>query len=253
MVSLYMPGIMFRFIYNRFMPIKFTIIKFISTRFIPIKGVCIFKRQKGSITVEASIIIPIAILSVIAAMCAGTLLYRRACLQSAADNAAEMGILAWNGAGGDIESGETEISRIGGQGLYRRIFDPLEKEKEAWLAGYAASEQGAPSILGKPERHVSVEVKNCLIFKKLAVTIEETYRPPFGKLAGIFGFGEIYALKAGAEAIVNDPAEFIRNTDFVIDIEKELEKKYPGFGSLADEVRKVMADVKEKISSFFGG
>lgn len=253
MVSFCMPGTLFRFIYNRFIPIKFTIIRFISIRFLPFKSICILKRQRGSITVEASIIIPIVILSLIAAIYAGTLLYHRACLQAAADNAAERGILAWNGAGGDFESRETEISRIGVQGLYRRIFDPLEKEKEAWLACYAVSAQGAPLILGEPERHVRVEVKNYLIFQKLAVTIEETYRPPLGKLADIFGFGETYVLKAGAEAIVNDPAEFIRNTDFVIDIEKELEKKYPGFGSLADEIRRVMADVKEKISSFFGG
>ena len=65
----------------------------------------------------------------------------------------------------------------------------------------------------------------------------------------IFGGSDSVRITAKAAA-VNEPAELIRNADFIIDIEKKLEGKFPGLKKAGEKIRETMNDMKERLERF---
>jgi hypothetical protein len=67
----------------------------------------------------------------------------------------------------------------------------------------------------------------------------------------IYGIRHINIQTAKALAAATEPAEFIRDCDYVIDIEKELEKQVPGLKQTGDSVREMIIGIKTKIDDLF--
>ena len=203
--------------------------------------------EKGSIVVEASLVFPIVFLAIIVIIYTCLLIYQKTYIQSLADMAAERGAAIWSNPAKEISSGRVSKEELKSGGLYWRIFDLKSPERIKNIEEYLKKKLNAYNVLGS-FRTVKVEIQDCIIYKKLVVSINDTYRIPVGKLLRIFGLEENYNVFVKSEAVINEPVEFIRNTDFTLDIEKELEEKYPDYGKAIESIRSVMSKVKEKIA-----
>lgn len=205
------------------------------------------KNNRGSVTLEASIIAPITILCVIALIYMAAILYQKACLQKEADLAVERAAAVWSNSKRDINTGALSISGLEGDELYSRLFDQHKHEK---LDRLKSSIDLKRSVL-KGDEYITAGVVDYVVYKKLIVTVEGEYKIPGGKLLGIFGIGDKFTVEARSEAVINDPAEFIRNTDLVIDTVREIKREFPQLGEAGDKLREIMNSINGRISDFF--
>jgi len=105
-------------------------------------------------------------------------------------------------------------------------------------------------MIGSESKTVNVNLDDFIVYKKLTVTINDTYRLPIAKFLHVFGDGGVYSIKVNSEAVVSDPAEFIRDTDFLLDVESELEEKNPGLKNLGEKTREILDTIKNKAAEF---
>ncbi len=66
----------------------------------------------------------------------------------------------------------------------------------------------------------------------------------------LFGGNDTVTISAKATSTINDPDEFIRTADLVIDIEKKLENKFPELKRIGDKTRETLNDMKDKLKKF---
>lgn len=202
--------------------------------------------RKGSLVVEAALVFPIVFLAVIAVIYICMLMYQRTYIQTLANLAADRGAATWNNFTRDTTLGRTDKVNLDASGLYWRLFDFNKTTKEHNLKDYIEKRLGAYSILGS-DKQVSIQVVDYIAYKKLVISINDSYRIPVGSVLKIFGLGDRYTISVKSEAVINEPVEFIRNTDFVLDMEREFEDKYPGYGRLVHKIRDTMSSLKDKI------
>lgn len=207
----------------------------------------IISKERGSITVEAAILVPLIISSIVAVIFIGLLYYQRALLQSAADRTVQAGAASWCNISSDMATGKTEIGKLGDAGLYWRLFESGKNEKVNRIKNYSEQLLKKRCILKPSDSDVFVEIKDFIVYKKLVVTVENSYPVPGGSLTGLFGLKGCVKIKVTSYANINDPSEFIRNTDFILDIEKELENKYEGLKNIADKTREIFGSIKSNI------
>ncbi|MCX7749699.1 MAG: pilus assembly protein [Clostridia bacterium] len=212
--------------------------------------------RKGSMIVEASLVIPIVLAAVFALLYFSLLLYHAAYLQSVADKACERGAVVWTNYAKDMGTGGLRKEELQYDHLYWRVFGIGTEEKQKKVEAYVESKlddyiylQSLHKGQGLKRTHVAYE--NYFFYKKLVVTIDESYKIPIGGLLNIFGINDGFKVQVRSEAVINEPVEFIRNTDFLLDVEKELENKYPTLKNSVDKIREVMANVKDKAHEFF--
>lgn len=205
---------------------------------------------KGSITVEASIIIPTVILTVIAVIYMSVLWFHYAFIKSTANTAAERGAVSWNFKERHVGTGKVYKDFFKKRNLYWRFGDRDKEAKLQKIKEYINRELDRYHLLTPLDVKVGVVIKEYIIYKKLVVTIENSYRVPAAGLLKVFGFSDTYVIRVQSEALIDDPTEFIRNTDFVIDVERELENKCPEFKDVAEKARDVLSKTKEKVNDF---
>lgn len=207
----------------------------------------LIKEESGSITIEAAIIVPIVIFSIIVIMYISLLLYQQACLQSVANNVASRGAETWGRSITSIETGRVRIDDLNNKGLYWRIFDSDKETQENNVREFLINKSDRFSLLKEIRKTIDIELKDYIVYKKLIVTVQATYNLPVAEFLQVFGLKKDYIVKVESEAVVNDPVEFIRNIDFIVDIERKLEMKYPGLRDLGDKTRNIISGIKEKI------
>jgi hypothetical protein len=208
------------------------------------------RKNRGSTTVEAAIIIPVIILCIAAVAYMGLLLQQKAVIQSAAESAAEAGALAWS-SGTDVPAaGKPAADDIRNPELYRRIFDSKRENRLCDIEEYALELAARNELIKPVDITVTAELKDYVVYKKLVVRIGKKYRNPLGGLFELLGKSETIGISAMAVSTVNEPAELIRTTDFILDVEKKLENKFPGLKNLTDKTRNTMNNMKNKLSEF---
>ena len=210
----------------------------------------LMSNNRGSMAIEASLVVPVIILFIVSVMYIGLLLFQQAHMQACADDAAERGAAVWDDKEKNIEIGKVGIQDLGADGLYRRLIFDKEPRIDK-VMGYLQSKSAGYDLLPGGSKAMKVELKNYPVYKKLIVRIEGMYRLPLGNLLQIFGFSRDYVVKAESQAVVEDPAEFIRNVDFLMDLEKEVENNHPEIKDVGNKSRGIMAGIKDKINGFF--
>lgn len=205
--------------------------------------------ERGSITVEASIIIPLVVLSIAAAFYIGMLLYQKALLQSAAEEAAEAGAAVL--VSGTAELGSYRSDRESdGFRLYRRLYDSDREAGLRKIEEYAVSLASRNELIKHADITAEATVRDHIVYRKLEVSLCKYCSIPMGKFMRIFGGSERVRISAKAAATVSEPAELIRNVDFIIDLEKKLEEKFPGLKKAGDKIRETMNDLKKRLERF---
>jgi hypothetical protein len=205
--------------------------------------------ERGSITVEASIIVPLVILSISAALYIGMLLYQKALLQSAAEAAAEAGAAVWASGTSALESYRPDRDSDNFR-LYRRIYDDGGEDRLKKIEEYALSLASRGELVKSVETTADAVIRDYIVYRKLEVSICKCYNVPLGKFMKIFGGSDRVMISARAVSTVSEPAELIRTTDFIIDLEKKLEARFPGLKKVGDKTRETMNDLKARLEQF---
>ncbi|GAE88793.1 TadE/TadG family type IV pilus assembly protein [Acetivibrio straminisolvens] len=208
------------------------------------------KDNRGSFTVEAAIIVPTVILTMFALILISEFLYQKSCIQAIADRTAQRGAEIWNSPSKDMIFGQITLDNMDDIDLYWRIWEmkKRKKKKEEKIEGYVGYLLKDSPVLGEPidlEINAGI-VEDYIVYKKLRVSVEAKYKNPFLSLLKVFGIKNTITIKAHSDAIINEPVEFIRTTDFALDVVKEVDNKlFEGKGG------EIVKDVREGVSNIF--
>ena len=209
--------------------------------------------ERGSFTVEAALVFSTVFFCLLALIYMSLLLYQQVRLQSVASMAAQRGALVWSNPARDMYITRLTQQNLAGGDLYWRIIDTRQDEKKNKISAFIKTQAGSRNALNSVNGEIQPpSLEDYIIYKKLEVTVSKSYKIPVGNLLKAFGLSDEFRLTATDSAVINEPAEFIRNTDFLIDTGKEIDRKLKlnlaekGAGIL-DTVKKAL----EKLKTYF--
>ncbi len=211
------------------------------------------KENNGSLTIETTIVFTTTFFVIIIIMYMCMILYQQACITSVANDAAEKGAVMWVSPYKDMFMHKIDKEDMRDTMPYWRLADTNEDRKKDIIKQYAIYEVEKKSILGASRKCTpTVEIKKTVFDKKLVVKIEHSYKMPLGSLLNKFGIGNEFVIGSRAEAMINEPAEYIRSTDMLLDVTNQIDegtKKRLGV-KLSDTVLSSMSKLFDKLSSF---
>lgn len=169
------------------------------------------KNLRGSVTVETALVIPIVFLAVMTVLHVLFLIFQTCALQTAVNSITES--LATKSSSG-LQEANPSIREIEQLGLYRR-WHKLTKSDS--IEETVLMQVKRNSIIRSKSIHVDIEQQNNIFSRMIHVQVTASYHNPMGQLTSIWGLGSETTIKVEANATVDDPVEFIRNTDFILD------------------------------------
>jgi hypothetical protein len=221
------------------------------------------KYERGSYTVEISIVFPLVVLAVLALLFSFLYMQQKAYLVSAASFAAQQGAELWRDSRRNIENGE--LIGTGTENSYGyRILDNLLLSRKTF-EGYLKEEKGADgksklvlimdvgnnlpgqkvALIGealcrrientalKPEKtRVKLIYSNNGLRGRLSVEIMQEINVPLGGIKKFFDGKETLTLSGESTASVTEPAEYIRNIDLAIELSRRIEGELDLMGLL---------------------
>lgn len=217
-----------------------------------------FNNNKGNMTVEAALIFPVIFLIIVALIYITIFLYEQAYVKSLADRAAERGAAVWKNREMNMDIGLVKLEDFRDNDPYWRLYDYNKAAKEKNIEAYINSLLMDYSILKNRDPSgkitgisVNAEVKNYIIYKKLSVNVIKSFNLPVGNALSMFGIDRTFTISAKSEALIYEPAEFIRTTDFIIDMgEKVDDATGNNFEKIRNKVVKFLDGIGAKITSF---
>ncbi len=187
--------------------------------------------EKGSFTVEASIIFSLVFLLMVVLVYCFIIMYQYISLQSVTSEASNRGASYY------VKQFKSNSQWPSETNFYWRILDSGASAKKGSIEAYILTGLEPPII--NSEKTVKIDIYYSLLIKQLKIGIEEKYPLPAGKLLTIFGISPQLTIKAETSTPLEDNAEFIRNLDMVTDIKNCIvnsDNKWIGSGSGVNEV-----------------
>ncbi|HHV96511.1 MAG TPA: pilus assembly protein [Clostridiaceae bacterium] len=197
---------------------------------------------KGSFTLEAAIIFPLVLIIIAGIFYVTYLLYIKTVIQSVVDLSVRRGIKVWDNLYKEVSTGK--IQKINSD-LYWDIFDINREKKEDRLKTWLKSVFDKQKLLHDIDMDINVWLRNCLLYKQLNSEVIAYYKTPISS-----SVKEYLEISGNSKAILNHPPDFIRNIDFIVELEIALEQKYKSFGEFMDRIRRVMEEITQQIERF---
>lgn len=186
------------------------------------------RKECGLVVVEATIILPIAILSVILLLYLSLFLFQRANLQACLETSlvyykntvtdtyvTKNSELEYTITGNDTMASGNSYSATEPLNPYRGLFgDGHHLGDEEAFKDYFRSVAG--NMLFDDDLSLTIDYSNYVILKQLKVTATQTVEAPID--FGILGVDNQYEISAAARVNVVDHDDMIRNVDYAIDI-----------------------------------
>lgn len=227
------------------------------------------KREDASVVVENVIVLPLIFIVIFAFIMTAFIMHDRATLDAAAKRGAiyaahcisdpnYANILA---ASGNQATADPDISKnvdgfeFGSPAKIGRNIKPYRYFTGSTTKQGDAVEKEVKRIVDSTSLKFFGELdmdkitytnKNMVFYQYINVSIDAGY--PLPKLFSAFGMPEEYTYTVNATMTVNDPDEFIRNADFVLDIINQL--THGKFGEEMDKVQSKISDIASKISDW---
>lgn len=197
-------------------------------------------KSKGSYTIEAVIVMSSVLMAIFAVFYSFTLIYQNVVIMYAASYGAQQGAMAWENTGIDIDGKSREYN----EALYDRILEigggGHMSEKKNNIE-QCVREKLKMGIFNVNKINVKVDVNNNILQRKITVEVSQDVPIPLSGIVKYFG-GDTMMLHAKTSAVIDDPAEYIRNLDYVMEwVKRGMEKaEETEFGSkLSDAVNAV--------------
>ncbi|MBN4056583.1 MAG: hypothetical protein COA82_12040 [Alkaliphilus sp.] len=165
--------------------------------------------EKGSLTVELSLLLPIVILTIALTIFIALILYQQVYITTVANSAVNRGAMLFSNPNIDIETGgltENDLST----NVYPMLI--MTTEIEEMIKDYVNTKLNEYALLPCMGREIEITYTNHFVYKKLEVTIASKYNVP-----SFLGLKEGLIIKAHAEARISEPEQFIRDIDFLGD------------------------------------
>lgn len=173
------------------------------------------REEKGSFTIEATMLFPILLILVLCFIFFSLVIYEKVTSQYQANAIASAMAYSWNNSSADVSTGEfgmTEHTTMNGDGLYWRLTGNNFLDK----FGLGGIVPGNDLVSAKTSRingyDATIEFHNNFLIPEVEVKISRSLALP-ASVANIFGISEIEAV---ASHPISEPAEVIRTTDFAI-------------------------------------
>lgn len=188
------------------------------------------KDDSGNFTVEASMIFPMILIITMCLIFFSLVVYYKSILQFEANRIADKVAFVWNNSSKDVHTGAfNQYTTQNGDGLYWRLTS------NNILQNFGLNIGGESAAVDKKlHRNLvdeipgaisgSVEFKNKLFRNYVEVKLEQPLKLP-SMVTDLF---KMDVMEASAARTITEPVEFIRNTDFVIYVYKDIEK-YQGY------------------------
>ena len=186
------------------------------------------RKECGLVVVEATIILPIAILSVILLLYLSLFLFQRANLQACLETSlvyykntvtdtyvTKNSELEYTITGNDTMASGNSYSATEPLNPYRGLFGDGHRlgDEEAFTAYFRSV---AGNMLFDDDLSLTIDYSNYVILKQLKVTATQTVEAPID--FSILGIDNQYEISAAARVNVIDHDDMIRNVDYAIDI-----------------------------------
>lgn len=208
---------------------------------------------RGSLTVEAVLIVPIIIFVLFWLVNIAFVLYQYAALQAIANQAVEAAQAGWDNTAKDIRTGRLETSgQLSVEGLYWGIWDPDQALKESSLKAWVIKSVNRDPLMdiftGKTKQggiKADVTTQSLLgLRRSITVKITDDRLTLFSPIRSMFGFEKTNQVVVASRGTLQDPAELIRDLDWGAELYSEYMNNHPE-GALADAARK-LADIRER-------
>lgn len=209
--------------------------------------------SRGSLTVEATLLVPVIIFVLFWLMNLTFVLYQYATLQHLANQAVEAAQAGWDNTSKDIRSGRLENARqLDDEWLYWNVIDRDRHIKERSLKQWIQKRTRQDALMtlftrpsGRNGLSVEVRTRNTLSLRRIIeVKITDNRPTLFSPLRSLFGLKLIDSVTVVSRGTIQDPAEFIRNLDWGADVYSEHINDHPG-GNLAGITQKI-DDIRRK-------
>ena len=180
------------------------------------------KTQKAAYTLEAVIVMSTIILIIFAILSAFLLIYQNAVMYYVATQAAQEGAVMWTDSAHGMDG---TVSGTDSQGLYYRIGELAggNSQKEERIRSWAEERLAAmtpDTLVGSGAASVEAAFHNYVVRRVVEVRITKEVDIPFREIAQYFGAD--LDMTVTARASTAEPAEFIRNVDYAIELTTEL-------------------------------
>ncbi|MBO5143913.1 MAG: hypothetical protein J6C19_00055 [Lachnospiraceae bacterium] len=211
------------------------------------------KNERGDVVVEATIMLPIAILCVIFLLYTSIFIFQKAILQSAL----ETSVVYFKNTLTDnyVSQNETVTYTAGegsvaAQGNSYQVTGPLNPYNKFTITDKKLSWQEfekyfysiANNLLYKDDINLKIDYSNYILFKEIRVTAEQDIKFPID--LSIIGIDGDVHLSAAARVAVVDHDELIRNADYAIDILEDTK-----VGEAAGKIASKIGEVYDKMHS----
>ncbi|RDW21717.1 TadE/TadG family type IV pilus assembly protein [Oceanobacillus chungangensis] len=169
--------------------------------------------EEGAFTIEATMLFPIILIIVLLFVFFTLVIYEKVTIHYEANAIASAMAYSWNNSSADVDTGEfpmTEYTTMNGDGLYWRLTG------NNFLNKFGLG-SGGNDLVGKKTGRISgydaeINLNQSFLISEIEVKIDKQLALP-SSVVEIFGGN---TLTATAKQPITEPAELIRNTDFVI-------------------------------------
>lgn len=215
------------------------------------------KREKGSVEVEATIILPIAILSVVMLLYLSLFLFQRANLQACLEttivyykNTVTDTYIKHNNDLTYTNENNTQMG-VGNSYSATQPLNPYRgllgdgnnlNSTEAFERYFNSAAQG---MLFNDDIVLTIDYTNYVILKQIEVTA--TQKVAFPMELGILGIGTDYVISATARVAVVDHDSTIRDVDYAIDLLEDTK-----LGEMAKQFASEVEKIYGKFKDMFG-
>lgn len=214
------------------------------------------KKERGEVMVEATVILPIAILCVILLLYVSLFLYQKAVLQASL----ETSVIYFKNTLTDNYVVQNEqmsyasesdgVRAIGNQYKQSGPLNPYAKfttfNKKVSDKGFEKYFKSVSSgLLFDENLHLGIDYSNYILFKEIEVTAEQVVKFPID--FSIIGISDTVNLSATARVAVVDHDELIRNMDYAVDLLEDTE-----IGEMAQKIATRIVDVYNKMRECLG-
>ena len=198
------------------------------------------KRERGSVTVEMTIVFPIIFLTIVGMIYMSIVHYQNIVTATAAMQTAARAAANWNTIGGNADKGDAGWYTREYDGIkvliprpnysehdpYGSILDLRSANREKNTADYMSwIMSGNPEIFDDAEiTGTPTADKSGLLQKYITVSIKKTYINPLGNLLESVGIASADSRTITAKAPLNTPTEFIRNASYIMELVRESKK-----------------------------
>lgn len=202
--------------------------------------------KKGSVTIEAAIILPFIMFFILSFIILGFLMSQRSLTKVVADLACEKASQIWYSDSKDILMNYLTYDDIENFNLYESIYDKNKNDKKNLIKSYVYYKLEKLNAIKPTNRDyntadfqtenltnksaiVEVNVRTEFVFKKrIEITITRKLKNPIGRYLKSFGVNEYIIITTTSSKSINSPVEFIRNTDLAFDTYKQYKTQYGG-------------------------